>query len=125
MQHSTVEENMHVALCQATMILNTHRDSANVTKAHDILREALQSYAGASPSDHVAPWMPYLSDRADGVQGRYAIARYNPILQCREVWNLLRDEWAAFSDEVFTEEEAIALLKTMSFAPTKHSRKKS
>lgn len=37
-------------------------------------------------------WVPYLSDRADGVKGHYAIARWNP-RGYREVWNLRRHEW--------------------------------
>ena len=58
------------------------------------------------------PWLPYLSDRADGVMGHYAIARWNP-RGFREVWNLRGHGWAAFSDDVLTLDEAHALLKTM------------
>lgn len=55
------------------------------------------------------PWMPYLSDRADGCKGRYAIARWNPA-GYREVWNLRTHKWAAFSDEVLSLEQAHNLL---------------
>jgi len=61
------------------------------------------------------PWLLYLSDRADGVKGRYAIARWNP-KGYREVWNLRSHRWAAYSDEVLTLDEACALLKTVTFA---------
>lgn len=56
------------------------------------------------------PWVPYLSDRADGVKGRFAIARMNPA-GYREVWNLRRHCWSAFSDDVLTFDQAGALLK--------------
>lgn len=58
------------------------------------------------------PWLTYLSDRADGVRGHYAIARWNP-KGYREVWNLRRHEWSSFSDEVLTLEEANSLLEKM------------
>lgn len=58
------------------------------------------------------PWLPYLSDRADGVKGRYAIARHNPA-GYREVWNLRRHCWSAFSDEVLTMDEALAILQKL------------
>jgi hypothetical protein len=55
-------------------------------------------------------WGPYLSDRADGVSGHYAIARWNP-RGYREVWNLRRHAWGAYSDDVLSLEEADTLLR--------------
>ena len=55
-------------------------------------------------------WVPYLSDRADGVSGHYAIARWNP-RGYREVWNLRRHAWGAYSDDVLSLEEADTLLR--------------
>jgi hypothetical protein len=62
-------------------------------------------------------WVPYLSDRADGVQGHYAIARWNP-RGYREVWNLRRHAWGAFSDDVMSLEEADYLLQQITI-PTR------
>mgnify|MGYP000853132490 FL=1 len=56
------------------------------------------------------PWLLHLSDRADGVAGHYAIARWNPA-GYREVWNLRSHRWSAFSDDVLTLEQARELLK--------------
>lgn len=58
------------------------------------------------------PWMPYLSERADGCKGRYAIARWNPA-GYQEVWNLLKHKWAAFSDDVLTLEQAQELMRNV------------
>ncbi len=66
------------------------------------------------------PWEPFLADRADGVRGRYAIARMHPD-GYRQVWNLRRHQWAAASDDVLTFEEASALL--IAFAPTQPTKK--
>lgn len=55
------------------------------------------------------PWVPYLSDRADGVRGHYAICRWNP-RGYREAWNLRSHSWASCSDEVLTLEQAQKLL---------------
>lgn len=55
------------------------------------------------------PWVPYLSDRADGVRGHYAICRWNAA-GYREAWNLRSHRWASFSEEVLTLEEAQKLL---------------
>ncbi|MDM0041830.1 hypothetical protein QTI05_22510 [Variovorax sp. J22R193] len=73
--------------------------------------------ASAAPVQEEArePWLLYLSDRADGVKGRYAIARWNPA-GYREVWNLRRHRWSSASDDVLTLEEAHALLKTVTLA---------
>lgn len=67
-----------------------------------------------SPTTQGEPvaWLPYLTDRADGVTGHYAIARKNPA-GYREVWNLRSHHWAAFSDEVLTLDEALAILKKL------------
>jgi len=67
--------------------------------------------------DEPAAWAPYLSDRADGVQGHYAIARWNP-RGYREVWNLRRHMWGAFSDDVMSLEEADYLLQKITI-PTR------
>jgi hypothetical protein len=64
------------------------------------------------------PWIPYLSDRADGCKGRYAIARWNPA-GYREVWNLHKHKWAAFSDDVLTLEQAQELMRNL-VIPTAH-----
>ena len=63
------------------------------------------------------PWILYLSDRADGVKGRYAIARWNPS-GFREVWNMHSHRWSSASEEVLTLDEANALLKAL-VIPTK------
>jgi hypothetical protein len=86
-----------------------------------IARSAAEFAAEQTPEaepvqqDTREPWLLYLSDRADGVRGRYAIARWNPA-GYREVWNLRSHKWAAFSDEVLTLDEAHALLKTATLA---------
>ena len=64
----------------------------------------------AATAPEPAAWVPYLSDRADGVAGHYAIARWNP-RGFREVWNLRKHCWAAFSDDVMSLEEADSLLR--------------
>lgn len=71
----------------------------------------------AAPVQDPVAWVPYLSDRADGVQGHYAIARWNP-RGYREVWNLRRQTWGAFSDDVMSLEEADYLLQQMTI-PTR------
>ncbi len=58
------------------------------------------------------PWLLYLSDRADGVKGHYAIARWNP-RGFREVWNLRRHAWSSFSDDVLTLQQAETLLQNL------------
>lgn len=70
------------------------------------IRQAIEQAQQAEP----VAWAPYLSDRADGVKGHYAIARWNP-RGYREVWNLRRHEWAAYSDDVLSLEEADSLLR--------------
>jgi hypothetical protein len=69
------------------------------------------------PVQEPVAWVPYLSDRADGVQGHYAIARWNP-RGYREVWNLRRHTWGAFSDDVMSLEEADYLLQQINI-PTR------
>jgi hypothetical protein len=71
----------------------------------------------AAPVQEPVAWVPYLSDRADGVQGHYAIARWNP-RGYREVWNLRRHAWGAFSDDVMSLEEADYLLQQITI-PTR------
>jgi hypothetical protein len=63
------------------------------------------------------PWVPYLSDRADGVRGHYAICRWNPH-GYREAWNLRSHCWASCSDEVLTLEHARKLLAGLTVPPT-------
>lgn len=63
-----------------------------------------------APAPEPAPWVPYLTDRADGVAGHYAIARWNPA-GYREVWNLRNHRWASASDDVLCLEEADSLLR--------------
>jgi hypothetical protein len=70
-----------------------------------------------APVQEPVAWVPYLSDRADGVQGHYAIARWNP-RGYREVWNLRRHAWGAFSDDVMSLEEADYLLQQITI-PTR------
>lgn len=60
------------------------------------------------------PWIPYLSDRADGVQGHYAICRWNP-KGYREAWSLYRETWGSASEEVLTLEQAQRLLISCRF----------
>ena len=79
------------------------------------IRASVASRAlAAAPQTPAAPvaWLPYLSDRADGVQGHYAIARHNPA-GYREVWNLRSHRWASASDEVLTHDEALAILRKL------------
>lgn len=66
-----------------------------------------------------AVYAPFLSDRADGVKGHYAIGRYNG--DHFEYWNLVHHKWSAFSDKILTYDEAITLLKN-SVIPTKPSQ---
>lgn len=79
------------------------------------LRSALSEQP--APVQEPVAWVPYLSDRADGVQGHYAIARWNP-RGYREVWNLRRHAWGAFSDDVMSLEEADYLLQQITI-PTR------
>lgn len=74
------------------------------TTGHEVTRKGTQQ-----PAEPVA-WAPYLSDRADGVRGHYAIARWNP-RGYREVWNLRLHRWASASDGVMRLEEAASLLR--------------
>jgi len=84
----------------------------------DAQKEALAQSEQRS-NEHLEPvaWVPYLSDRADGVKGHYAIARWNP-RGYREVWNLRRHEWGAYSDDVLSLEEADTLLRLITI-PTR------
>lgn len=76
--------------------------------------QMVRKYTATHPQQEQTrePWMPYLSDRADGCKGRYAIARWNPN-GYREVWNMHSHRWAAFSDEVLTLEQAHALMQNV------------
>ena len=88
--------------------------SANVRRVVNQMHDWLKLYLPEQPTSE-APmareaWIPFLSDRADGVKGHYAIARWNP-LGYREVWNLRQHCWSAFSDDVLSLEEAESLLR--------------
>ena len=56
------------------------------------------------------PWVPVLKNRADGVDGHFAIGRFNP-LGYWEFWNLVSHNWASASDGVLTLDEANNLLR--------------
>ena len=64
------------------------------------------------------PWTPVLKNRADGVDGHYAIGRFNPSGYW-EFWNLISHRWASASEEVLTFDEANSLLRgiTLPTAP--------
>ncbi|CAN7592877.1 hypothetical protein LJR039_004313 [Pseudorhodoferax sp. LjRoot39] len=81
-----------------------------------------EELAQAGPSQAPAgverqPWEPYLSDRADGVRGHYAICRMHP-KGYREVWSLWRHEWSSAAEDILTLEQAQALLRD-AIIPTK------
>jgi hypothetical protein len=89
----------------------------NLLSAVDAYATLVAAAAPAEPKAQAqaaepVPWLPYLSDRADGVRGHYAIARWNPA-GYREVWNLRRHHWGAFSDEVLTFDQALVLLQSL------------
>jgi len=86
----------------------------NPCASDEIFKQALAAQPAAQ--EPVA-WVPFLSDRSDGVQGHYAIARWNP-RGYREVWNLRRHAWGAFSDDVMSLEEADYLLQQITI-PTR------
>lgn len=74
---------------------------------------AMLSTAPTPPAQQPVAWVPYLSDRADGVKGHYAIARHNPS-GYREVWNLRSHRWAACSDDILTLDQALELMQKLS-----------
>jgi hypothetical protein len=91
---------------------------APTDEAIELYDEAITAIKAAlEAKDEPVAWAPYLSDRADGVQGHYAIARWNP-RGYREVWNLRRHTWGAFSDDVMSLEEADYLLQQITI-PTR------
>lgn len=53
----------------------------------------------------VAPLVPHLCDRADGVRGHYAVGRMR-LDGYFEYWNARINKWAAFSDRVLLIDEA-------------------
>jgi hypothetical protein len=98
------------------------RDWSLLEATQESLREHMAEIkrlkaAQPAPVQEPVEWVPYLSDRADGVQGHYAIARWNP-RGYREVWNLRRHAWGAFSDDVMSLEEADYLLQQITI-PTR------
>ncbi len=103
------------ALSCADRLNQSFPPSSLKDEAADHIRE-LVAVAQAAPPQAPAPapepvaWVPYLSDRADGVAGHYAIARWNPA-GYREVWNLRNHRWASASDDVLCLEEADSLLR--------------
>jgi hypothetical protein len=67
----------------------------------DIHSNRLPSWLELDESDRIrwrrlAPLMPHLCDRADGVKGHYAIGRMTP-KGYYEYWNTHSCEWAAFA----------------------------
>lgn len=67
------------------------------------------------------PYLPFLSNRADGVDGHYSIGRYNPNLYY-EYWNLKAHKWSSCSDEILTLSQATELLQKIEI-PTKPAPK--
>lgn len=55
-------------------------------------------------------WFPYLSDRADGCRGHYAIARKNPTKSVPE-YLCPKGNWVGYGAEVFSLEEACAMMR--------------
>jgi hypothetical protein len=108
-------------LAFAQNFLNDYQTEDGMQSMKHYAREAQAAIDNAPPAQQapVQPvaWVPYLSDRADGVQGHYAIARWNP-RGYREVWNLRRHTWGAFSDDVMSLEEADYLLQQITI-PTR------
>lgn len=76
-----------------------------------------EQVSAATHSDPI-PWIPVLRNRADGVDGHYAIGRFNPSGYW-EFWNLISHKWASASDGVLTFDEANNLLReiTLSTGP--------
>lgn len=58
------------------------------------------------------PWIPVLRNRADGVDGHYAIGRFNPSGYW-EFWNLISNKWASASDKVLSLDGANDLLSQL------------
>lgn len=69
------------------------------------------------------PWLPYLIDRADGVKGRYAIARWNP-KGYREVWNMHSHCWSSASEEPISLDEANDLLSRITIPTDRLAERK-
>jgi len=108
----TKDEALRLALEALTDALNKPMwNRVQMEAAITAIKAALEA------KDEPVAWVPYLSDRADGVQGHYAIARWNP-RGYREVWNLRRHTWGAFSDDVMSLEEADYLLQQITI-PTR------
>lgn len=80
--------------------------------------DAMMSTPPHSQQSDPIPWIPVLKNRADGVDGHYAIGRFNP-LGYWEFWSLISHKWASASDEVLTLDEANNLLReiTLSTGP--------
>ena len=106
------EEKIERAYEELRAIIDGGSESFTHEDAVQYLKDKL-----ATPEQEPVAWVPYLSDRADGVKGRYAIARWNP-RGYREVWNLRRHEWGAYSDDVLSLEEADTLLRLITI-PTR------
>jgi len=108
------DEALRLALEALEYFSDTSPNMAGKAHAEDAIT-AIK--AALEAKDEPVAWAPYLSDRADGVQGHYAIARWNP-RGYREVWNLRRHTWGAFSDDVMSLEEADYLLQQITI-PTR------
>lgn len=76
---------------------------------HGYSQSDMWEYGRAVREQDRAPYEIYLSDRADGCKGRYAICRMTPD-GYREYWNFRSHKWSACSDEVLTLEQARSLL---------------
>lgn len=101
---------LYESVMQAVAFMNqVPLTDARLLSAHETLRRALVDFP-LDAETAATPYTPYLSDRADGCKGHYAVARLTPN-GTREVWNLCRGGWSAFSDGVLSEAEAMNLLK--------------
>jgi hypothetical protein len=80
--------------------------------ARDDARAAIAAAQLAAPVDQHEPWVPYLSDRADGCKGRYAIARRHPD-GYSEFWNLRSHRWSSASEDVLTLDQAQELMRNL------------
>lgn len=74
--------------------------------------EPVESRVPSMSDARKTPWVPYLSDYADGVKGHYAIARWNP-QGYQEVWNLWSHKWGSASEDFLTYAEALSLLHSI------------
>lgn len=81
-------------------------------------QRALQS--GSILFENRATWEPYLSDRADGVKGHYAICRKHKD-GYRQAWSMTSHRWSSASEDVLTLDQANALMQAIAI-PTKPTK---